>query len=136
AIGRPGRIANCPARPGPQQGLSVLLRRPPAPSAAVGRQPGPQPAAHQTVERTGHAGRPRRVLTTHIQRSRVSQKVDYLFTNALVLTMDKGMSQYAQGAVAVQGDSIVAVGPQAQLVAEYEAVETVDCGGKVLMPGL
>ncbi len=63
-------------------------------------------------------------------------QIDYLFTNALVLTMDAGLNQYAEGAVAVKGDSIVAVGPQAELVARYQAAETVDCGGKVLMPGL
>ena len=39
------------------------------------------------------------------------KQVDTLFTNALVLTMDEKLTQYSPGAVAVLGDSIVAVGP-------------------------
>ncbi|MCW5876154.1 MAG: amidohydrolase family protein [Anaerolineales bacterium] len=50
--------------------------------------------------------------------------------------MDGGLNQYEQGAVAVKGDSILAVGPQAEITRQYSAAETVDCGGKVLMPGL
>jgi 5-methylthioadenosine/S-adenosylhomocysteine deaminase len=59
-----------------------------------------------------------------------------LLTNAIVLTMDAALSQYEPGAVAVQGDSIVAVGPEADLLAQFPAAQTLDCGGKVLMPGL
>lgn len=66
----------------------------------------------------------------------MTQQVDILFTNALVLTMDEKLNQYDPGAVAVKGDSIVAVGPEAEIKKEYSARETMDCGGKVLMPGL
>jgi 5-methylthioadenosine/S-adenosylhomocysteine deaminase len=66
----------------------------------------------------------------------MTQKVDLLFTNALVLTMDKNLNQYDPGAVAIKDDSIVAAGSEAELKKEYDASETVDCGGKVLMPGL
>ncbi len=66
----------------------------------------------------------------------MTQKVDTLFINAIVLTMDEKLTQYDPGAVAVQGDSIVAVGSEAELKKEYLATETIDCGGKVLMPGL
>jgi len=58
---------------------------------------------------------------------------DLLLTNALVLTMDENFTLHTPGAVAVTGDSIVAVGDSAH---EYTAKQTVDCGGKVLMPGL
>ncbi len=64
------------------------------------------------------------------------EKVDVLLTNALVLTMDQALSQYEPGAVAVRGDSIVAVGPQETLQAQYTAAQVIDCGGKTLMPGL
>ncbi len=63
-------------------------------------------------------------------------KADTLFTNALVLTMDESLTQYESGAVAVQGDSILAVGKEADLKKQFEAKEVVDCGGRVLMPGL
>ncbi|MFZ5858055.1 MAG: amidohydrolase family protein [Chloroflexota bacterium] len=66
----------------------------------------------------------------------MTKSVDVLFTNALVLTMDEKLTQYDPGAVAVLGDSIVAVGPEDEIQKEYSAQETFDCGGKVLMPGL
>ena len=66
----------------------------------------------------------------------MTQTIDTLLTNALVLTMDEKLTQYDPGAVAVRGNSIVAVGPEAELKKEYAARETLDCGGKVLMPGL
>jgi 5-methylthioadenosine/S-adenosylhomocysteine deaminase len=59
-----------------------------------------------------------------------------LLTNAIVLTMDEKLSQYEPGAVAVQGENILAVGPDADLSARFPAADVVDCGGKVLMPGL
>ncbi|MEP7137966.1 MAG: amidohydrolase family protein [Chloroflexota bacterium] len=64
------------------------------------------------------------------------QTIDTLFLNAHVLTMDDKMNQYTRGAVAVHGDSIVAVGPEDELKKEYSAKETIDCQGKVLMPGM
>src|SRR5512143_1148908 len=61
---------------------------------------------------------------------------DLLLTHATVLAMDEAFSLYRDGAVAVSGDTIVAVGPADQLAADYQARQTLDCGGKVLMPGL
>lgn len=58
---------------------------------------------------------------------------DVLLTNATVLTMDEGFSVHARGWVAVAGDSIHAVGSGES---GYTAGETVDCGGRVVMPGL
>ncbi len=62
--------------------------------------------------------------------------VDVLITNGIVLTMDPDWRQYEPGAVAIQGDRIVAVGPAAELQARYQAREVVDATGKVVMPGL
>src|SRR5919106_6325513 len=64
------------------------------------------------------------------------QKVDTLIINAFILTMDGNLTQYSPGAVAVSGDSIVAVGLEDEIKKEYSANETMDCQGKVLMPGL
>lgn len=66
----------------------------------------------------------------------MTQKIDILFINAIVLTMDEKLTQYDPGAVAVKGDSIVAVGAEAELKKEYSANEVIDCGMKILMPGL
>ena len=64
------------------------------------------------------------------------QKVNTIFTNAFVLTMDETLAQFSPGAVAVKDDSIVAVGVADDIAKEYSADETIDCHGKVLMPGL
>jgi 5-methylthioadenosine/S-adenosylhomocysteine deaminase len=64
------------------------------------------------------------------------QKVNTIFTNAFVLTMDETLTQFSPGAVAVSGDSIVAVGMLEDIRKEYSADETIDCQGRVLMPGL
>jgi 5-methylthioadenosine/S-adenosylhomocysteine deaminase len=64
------------------------------------------------------------------------ESVDCLLTNALVLTMDEQFNQYEPGAVAVSGDSIAAVGPEAEVRETYTSERVIDCDGKVLMPGL
>ena len=43
------------------------------------------------------------------------ETIDILFTNALVLTMDRDLTQYSPGAVAVKGDSIIAVGTEDEI---------------------
>jgi 5-methylthioadenosine/S-adenosylhomocysteine deaminase len=58
---------------------------------------------------------------------------DILIRNAHVLTMDEEFTAYPRGAVAITGDSITAVG---NIAGEYAATETVDAGGRVLLPGL
>ena len=62
--------------------------------------------------------------------------IDYLLINAHVLTMDKDLTQYPSGAVAVKDDAIVAVGDERALKEKFNPAETVDCQGRVLMPGL
>lgn len=64
------------------------------------------------------------------------KKADLLLTNAILLVMDEDYNMYEPGALAVKGDSILAAGPEAEIKKEYTAKETIDCGGKVLMPGL
>jgi 5-methylthioadenosine/S-adenosylhomocysteine deaminase len=66
----------------------------------------------------------------------MAQNVDLILTNAIVLTMDDQLHQFESGAVAVQGDSIFAVGLDRDIKNTYSAKQVVDCGGKVLMPGL
>src|SRR5919107_470819 len=60
-------------------------------------------------------------------------RCDLLLANATVLTMDDGFTIHRGAAVAVSGDAIAAVGPGAL---GYEAAERIDCGGRVVMPGL
>lgn len=62
--------------------------------------------------------------------------VDTILFNAIVLTMDKDYRIYEPGAVAVNGNLIVAVGDQEEVLHQYETANPVDCQGKVLMPGI
>lgn len=66
----------------------------------------------------------------------MTNTADVLFTNAHILTMDEDFTQYRRGALAVKGDSILAIGPEDEIKAQYDTPQVVDCGGKILMPGL
>ncbi len=64
------------------------------------------------------------------------QKVDFILSGGIVLTMNDAMDLYKDGAVAVRNDMIVAVGAREEIAANYEADEVVDCTGQYIMPGL
>ena len=66
----------------------------------------------------------------------MTQQVEKIIKNAAVLTMDAEFTQYDPGAIAVNKDKIIAVGPQEEILAEYTADEILDAEGKILMPGL
>jgi 5-methylthioadenosine/S-adenosylhomocysteine deaminase len=50
--------------------------------------------------------------------------------------MDEALNQYPDGAIAIKGDSIVEVGTKADILEKYSSAKSIDCGGKILMPGL
>ncbi len=62
--------------------------------------------------------------------------VDLLVRGGTVVTMDGERRVIEDGAVAVRGGRIVAVGSRADLQAQYTARETIDATGKVVIPGL
>jgi 5-methylthioadenosine/S-adenosylhomocysteine deaminase len=64
------------------------------------------------------------------------ETADLLLTHAFVLTMDADLHQYENGAVAIRGDSVVAVGSANELIKRFRTPQVMDCQGKVLMPGL
>jgi 5-methylthioadenosine/S-adenosylhomocysteine deaminase len=66
----------------------------------------------------------------------MTKTADFLLTNAIVLSMDEDLNQFEPGAVAISGDSILAIGQEREIVNSVEAQETIDCEGKVVMPGL
>jgi len=53
----------------------------------------------------------------------------------MVVTMDGSRSIYDDGAVVVAGDSILAVGPRAEIAARYKTRQTIDARGKLVLPG-
>jgi 5-methylthioadenosine/S-adenosylhomocysteine deaminase len=62
--------------------------------------------------------------------------VALLVTGGIVVTMDAGRRVLDPGAVAIDGDRIVAVDTPAALARRYTARETIDARGHVVMPGL
>ncbi len=59
-----------------------------------------------------------------------------IISNGPVITNDPASPFVPDGAVVVQGDSIVAVGPAAEILATHPGHETIDVGGRVIMAGL
>jgi 5-methylthioadenosine/S-adenosylhomocysteine deaminase len=70
------------------------------------------------------------------QLASAKDKADLLVTNGIVVTMDAQRRVIENGAVAVRGDSIVAVGASAEITAQYDAAKIVDAHGAIIMPGL
>ncbi len=52
-----------------------------------------------------------------------------------IVTMDAARSIYNDGAIAVSGDQILAVGARAEIEAHYQAPQTIDARGKLVLPG-
>lgn len=57
-----------------------------------------------------------------------------LLTNGYVVTVDAERRVIERGWVAVEGDSIAAIGPMSEL-GDRTAAETIDLGGKMVLPG-
>ena len=62
--------------------------------------------------------------------------VDLIVSGGTVVTMDAGRRVIEDGAVAVRGGRIIAVGTRAEVEGRFQAREVVDASGRVLMPGL
>ena len=67
-------------------------------------------------------------------RTDVGERVDLLVRGDVVVTMGRGDIQH--GAVAINGDRIVAVTTQAEALARFDATEAIGGAGTVVMPGL
>ena len=64
------------------------------------------------------------------------EKADLIVTGGAVVTMNAERRIIEDGAVAVKGDAIVAVGPRAAVEAKYSGAQTIDAKGKLVLPGL
>lgn len=63
--------------------------------------------------------------------------IDRMITHAYLLTMaDEQAGLILDGAVAMDGNQILAVGTTEELKATYQAKEEIDARGKAVMPGL
>lgn len=62
--------------------------------------------------------------------------IDLVVTGGTVVTMDAEQRVLADGAVAIDGDRIVAVGPAEEVAARHLARRTIDARRKIVAPGL
>ena len=65
-----------------------------------------------------------------------TDRIDLVIKGDYVVTMDAAMTVIENGAVAIDEGVIVAVGPAAEIEANYPAVETLAGENRVVMPGL
>jgi 5-methylthioadenosine/S-adenosylhomocysteine deaminase len=63
------------------------------------------------------------------------QSVDLIVSGGIVVTMDSARAIYQDGSVAVRGDSIVAVGPRAEIEARYQSAQVIDAQRHLVLPG-
>ncbi len=64
------------------------------------------------------------------------KNVTKILKNAIIVTMDEDFNIYTPGAIAVENDTIKAVGMEDDILAAYQSEEVLDCGGNIVMPGL
>ena len=62
-------------------------------------------------------------------------KADLLVTGGTIVTMNSSRAILDDGAVVVKGDTIIAVGPRSELEARYDAAQTIDAKGSLVLPG-
>jgi 5-methylthioadenosine/S-adenosylhomocysteine deaminase len=65
-----------------------------------------------------------------------SRAVSLVITNGLVVTMNPGREIVENGAVAIDGTDIVAVGRAADVAAGFRGRDTLDARGQIVLPGL
>jgi 5-methylthioadenosine/S-adenosylhomocysteine deaminase len=63
------------------------------------------------------------------------EKVDLLVSGGTVVTMDGERRILEDGAIAVKGDVIVALGPRAEIESKFAAPQTINARGKLVLPG-
>src|SRR6266404_8625189 len=70
----------------------------------------------------------------HAQMAK-KEKVDLLVSAGTVVTMDGQRRILEDGAIAVRGDAILALGPRAEIESKYVAPQTISAKGKLVLPG-
>ena len=67
--------------------------------------------------------------------SQAKQPADLIITGGLVVSMNPARTIYQDASVAIKNDSILAIGPRAEIEAKYKAANTIDARGKLILPG-
>lgn len=66
----------------------------------------------------------------------MAETVDIVITGGTVLTVNQNDSKFESGAIAVDGDTIVALGREQDILPAYQGRVTIDVPGSIIMPGL
>jgi 5-methylthioadenosine/S-adenosylhomocysteine deaminase len=64
------------------------------------------------------------------------REVDFVITGGIVLVMDENNSIISNGAVAIDGPDIAAVGHAEKIAMEFKGRRSIDARGSLVMPGL
>jgi 5-methylthioadenosine/S-adenosylhomocysteine deaminase len=75
------------------------------------------------------------VLPASLGAETAKDSADLLVTGGTVVSMDAARTIYDDGAVAIRGDRIVAVGKRSEVEAKYQAHEIIHARGKLILPG-
>ena len=73
-------------------------------------------------------------LATHLP-AQTKQPIDLLITGGTAVTMNPAREIQDNAAIAIQGDTILAIGPQTELTKLYDPKQTIHAGGKLVLPG-
>jgi 5-methylthioadenosine/S-adenosylhomocysteine deaminase len=75
------------------------------------------------------------VLASVAALGQQKEAADLVVTGGIVVTMDGARHIYQDGSVAIRGDSIIAVGPRSEIEARYQAAQTINAHGGLVLPG-
>jgi 5-methylthioadenosine/S-adenosylhomocysteine deaminase len=75
------------------------------------------------------------LFSSYLASQTHKERADLLVSGGTVVTMNGSRTILEDGAIAVTGDTIIALGPRAELEAKYAAAKTIDATGTLILPG-
>lgn len=76
------------------------------------------------------------LISTPVASAQTRTRADLIVSGGTIVTMDTQRRVIEDGAIAVSGGRIVAVGTRAEIEKSYTARETIDARGRIVIPGL
>src|SRR5437763_7366668 len=70
-----------------------------------------------------------------VSRSQAKDRADLIITDGTVVTMDGSRTIVDHGAIAILGDTIVAIGPRQELENKYHFTKSIDATDMLVLPG-
>jgi 5-methylthioadenosine/S-adenosylhomocysteine deaminase len=73
--------------------------------------------------------------TSQLWSQQTKEQADLIVAGGTIVTMDGARTTVDDGAVVIKGNSIIAIAPRADVAAKYQAQQTIDATGKLVLPG-